>query len=155
MRVPPPVQSPLPSELDPAGLAFLMGQVGRFQFKTKAQYRTPPLFSSSSPSSPPPKTRSRQEFDSGLKPEVKIRKSGPAHHLSDLQKISFQFFNELNFVLELDFSVDELKVAFRKLALKFHPDRGGDQKSFILLKSHYDSLRHVFTAEQNDSVAAK
>ncbi len=134
MGAKPSFQAAPPLDLDPAGLAFLMGHVGRFQFKSKAQYVTPP----------PPKTRSRQEFDPGIKQEIKIRKAGPPHQLTDLQKISFQFFTQSNFPLELDFSADELKTSFRKLALKFHPDRGGEQKTFIVLKSHYDSLRIIF-----------
>ena len=137
MGATPSFQATPPADLDPAGLAFLIGQVGRFHFKTKAQYVKPP----------PPKTRSRQEFDPELKQELKVRKPGPAHHFTDLQKISFEFFARSIFALELDFSADELKTSFRKLALKFHPDRGGEQKTFIALKSHYDSLRIIFNGK--------
>lgn len=129
-----PFQPTPPASLDPTGLAFLIGQVGRFEFKPRAQYQTPP----------PPKASPRRNFDSAPKAEVKVRTPGPVHQLSDSQKSSFQFFVQSKFALEADFSADELKTSFRKLALKFHPDRGGEQKTFIVLKSHYDSLRIIF-----------
>ena len=32
-----------------------------------------------------------------------------------------------------DASADEIKKAFRKLAVKYHPDAGGDEQKFCLL----------------------
>ncbi len=130
-------QSP-PAELDPAGLAFLIGRVDRFHFKSKAKYVTP------SSALPAPKTSPRRDFDSCVLKKATVREPGPAHHLSDSQKKSFDFFAQSDIALEIDFSADELKTSFRKLALIFHPDRGGDEKTFILLKNHYDSLRFIF-----------
>lgn len=38
------------------------------------------------------------------------------------------------------FTLEELKKAYRKLALIHHPDRGGNEKDFIALKNEYDQL---------------
>lgn len=128
-----------PIDLDPAGLSFLLGQVPRIHFKSNAKYQVPPITVSE------PKTRVRREFDSAPIPaSVKIRTPGPVHKFSESQKLSFQFFAKSSFALESDFSADELKSAFRKLALIFHPDRGGHEETFISLKFHYDTLKTVF-----------
>ncbi|OIK16889.1 hypothetical protein BIV60_02455 [Bacillus sp. MUM 116] len=37
-------------------------------------------------------------------------------------------------------TLEELKKQYRKLALQFHPDRGGNEKDFIELKKEYDQL---------------
>ncbi|MCY8497779.1 DnaJ domain-containing protein [Bacillus atrophaeus] len=36
--------------------------------------------------------------------------------------------------------IKELKKQYRKLAMEFHPDRGGNEDDFILLKEEYDQL---------------
>lgn len=45
-------------------------------------------------------------------------------------------------ILELDKSAsqDEIKKAYRKLALKYHPDKGGDQDKFKKLNEAYQTL---------------
>jgi curved DNA-binding protein len=40
-----------------------------------------------------------------------------------------------------DASEDEIKAAYRKLAMKHHPDRGGDQAQFQNIQEAYDTLR--------------
>ncbi len=124
---PPPAA---PSDLDPAGLAFLLGQVPRFQFKSNSKYKV-----QASP---------RREFDSPAKPKAKVRTPGPAHILGAKQAASFEFFAKSDFPLAPDFLPEELKYSFRKLALVRHPDRGGDQQSFVDLKYNYDILRTIF-----------
>ena len=141
MEIQPIPSTPTPGDLDPAGLAFLMGEVRRYQFKAQSKYRIQPNVLKDHP--PTPKASLRREFDSAQKPAVKIRKPGPAHKLNETQKKSFQFFSKTKFPLEADFSVDELKYCFRKLALLFHPDRGGHDEIFISLKAHYEILKKI------------
>jgi len=45
-------------------------------------------------------------------------------------------------------SADDIKSAYRKLAMKHHPDRGGDQKEFVRIKEAYEALeRSNFSSE--------
>ncbi len=44
-----------------------------------------------------------------------------------------RFFQEVT-------DLKELKKQYRKLAMEFHPDRGGNEEDFILLKEEYDAL---------------
>ncbi|WP_336885377.1 DnaJ domain-containing protein [Bacillus glycinifermentans] len=44
-----------------------------------------------------------------------------------------RFFQEVT-------DLKELKKQYRKLAMEFHPDRGGNEEDFILLKEEYDVL---------------
>jgi hypothetical protein len=139
---------------DPAGLSFLLGQVGKFHFQKSVQYQRPAVFSrgtkthsteplgSSQPSSeeaappvfqpsPPP-------------PPVKKRTPLPAHKLSDRQLQAFEYFLDTSWPLAKDFTAEELKSAFRQLALRTHPDRGGTQQLFVELKKNYDILKSIF-----------
>jgi hypothetical protein len=70
----------------------------------------------------------------------------PAHALSETQVAALHFFrNSGQSELQSNYSMAELKTAFRHLALRFHPDRPqGSAALFIQLKNAYDCLRLVF-----------
>ncbi len=133
MAVKPIYPSPGKADLDPAGLSFLLGNIGRFQFAPKTQYPTHPRPPKAAPDFPASKLR------------LRVRKSGPPHKLTDQEKNSCQFFSNAGHSLDSDFSADELKFSYHKLALLLHPDRGGYQQDFVDLKFHYDILKKVFT----------
>ena len=81
------------------------------------------------------------------KPPAKAppRPKGVPHKLNEKQTIAMTFFiNEKMFLLE-DFTVDELKKAYRKLALVKHPDtHSGSAHAFVELKQAYECLTSVF-----------
>ena len=145
MAVKPNYPSSSHADLDPAGLSFLLGNVGRFQFASKMQYPSPQLAPKLAPGFSASKPEADQDFDTTPSKAAKVRISGPAHKLSDQQKTSWHFFSKSGFALESDFSGDELKFSYHKLALLLHPDRGGYQQDFVDLKFHYDILKKLFT----------
>lgn len=51
-----------------------------------------------------------------------------------------------------DSSPDEIKKAFRKLAVKHHPDRGGDEKKFKEANEAYDTLKNADKKQEYDTM---
>ena len=49
-------------------------------------------------------------------------------------------------------SADEIKKAFRKLAVKHHPDRGGDEKLFKEANEAYDTLKNSNKRQEYDTM---
>jgi curved DNA-binding protein len=49
-------------------------------------------------------------------------------------------------------SDDEIKKAFRKLAVKYHPDRGGDEKKFKEANEAYDTLKNKDKRQEYDTL---
>lgn len=91
-------------------------------------------------------TGARRAYPLGKGPKASTRPSrGPVHPLSDRQKDAISFFEQFAERLPGDFSESDLKGAYRRLALRLHPDMtGGATGSFLELRSHYKSLEAVF-----------
>lgn len=53
-----------------------------------------------------------------------------------------RFFHGIN-------TLEELKKAYRKMALIHHPDRGGNEKDFIALKDEFDRLFKVYEKKES------
>ena len=56
-------------------------------------------------------------------------------------------------ILEVDKMADlnEIKTAFRKKALLFHPDSGGNSKEFILIRSAYEKLTRIKPTQRQEA----
>ncbi|MBX3019613.1 MAG: J domain-containing protein [Bdellovibrionaceae bacterium] len=107
---------PSETELFPSGMAWLMGQVQ---------------------SARPSANRARSAY--GVKPKVR-----PAHRFDATQTDSFNFVKNAFPELENNFSPRELKTAYRKAAMKLHPDQGGTSEQFRDLHRHFENLRRLF-----------
>ena len=68
----------------------------------------------------------------------------PAHKLTAEQSKAFQQFAAWGLGLADNFSSKDLKTAFRKRALKAHPDQGGNTLEFYQLQECYSALISVF-----------
>lgn len=90
----------------------------------------------------------RRAYPVGKGPKPSTRPSrGPVHPLSDRQKDAVSFFTQFGETLAGDFSNDELKGAYRRLALRLHPDiAGGSTGPFLELKAHYKALESATAA---------
>lgn len=104
-------KSPTQTSQDPANLAYLMGQIPKFHFQKRAHY---------------PKM-----------PRVLTLPSW----LSEHEKLAYRKFFEWGAPLSPRFSREELKAAFRKLALTFHPDQGGPEEQFLELRKMFLILK--------------
>jgi len=72
------------------------------------------------------------------------RPQGTPHALKPNEKTSFDFFKTQEAALLVDFTATELKISYRRLALRLHPDRkDGSAALFIELKKHYETLKRI------------
>jgi hypothetical protein len=71
-------------------------------------------------------------------------KARPANKLSQDQLTAFLFFAAHGIKMEPNFTLKDVKKAFRTLAFKMHPDRGGSTQTFLELKAAQDILLQVF-----------
>lgn len=69
------------------------------------------------------------------------------HILDESQTKSFGFLKEWAQELPEGFTFRELKAAFRKAALRLHPDQGGNCGDFLSLKGHYLNLQSIFLSK--------
>ncbi len=99
---------------DPAHLAFLIGKIARAQ--------------------------SSRPVKSPYKPSISPRKT---HELTFMQQEAFAFFTKHMPELSDAFTRNEIKSAFRKIALVAHPDQGGTAAEFMQLREHYKTLINV------------
>lgn len=111
--------SPLYGDNSPANLAFLIGEIGNIRFS--AAKNTSQLKSYLTKKSPPP----------------------PAHKMNEQQLESFLFVYTWAGNLKDSFTLTDLKLAFRRAALKLHPDQGGCDQNFINLREHIKNLECV------------
>lgn len=89
-----------------------------------------------------PKTN--QKVSENIAPKSSSRPRTVAHKLNETQTRSMTYFiSEKMFLLD-DFTTDELKRAYKRLALKKHPDRStGSNQLFTELQTHYKILSAV------------
>jgi hypothetical protein len=106
-------------DLSPAHLAFLLGKVDRLVMD--GSFKTSP-------------------YSKIIRPKA----SRPPHPLTQSQSLAYQVFAKFKVQLSPTFSSKELKEGFRLLALKTHPDRGGDVRDFISIRNAYVELSSVF-----------
>jgi hypothetical protein len=68
----------------------------------------------------------------------------PDHHLNSEQIDAMTFFASYGQPLNANFSMTDLKKAFRQMALKLHPDQGGTAIQFQRLLKSRKSLEALF-----------
>lgn len=51
-------------------------------------------------------------------------------------------------------TLDELKAAYRRLAMQYHPDRGGDQETMKAINAEHDALFELLKRQQNERADA-
>lgn len=110
-------------------MSFLMGQMSTFSSSKK------PGASQRKSSYPPPK---REKPCQGPPPMIE--------GLTPDQQKAYDFFWTYGIGLSVKLTAQELKRAFRKAALKLHPDRGGSAVEFIGLKQAVTSLQSLTVA---------
>jgi hypothetical protein len=147
----------------PAFLSFLMGAIPRQDPEasaspspaTKATGTLQRAYGNSCargpsvrPSVRPPAENSLKSLPSfATEPKVaSVRPSGPPHALNLAQRRAFDYLNNLvsscECVLHADFTATELKVIYRMLALRHHPDHNphAPARTFIEIKAAIEEL---------------
>jgi hypothetical protein len=118
------------STLDAYGMSRIMAQTPRFEFKNplSAYKRSPSNHSKTSP-------------------HVFIESSRPKHSFDETQAYAFYLIRQLVPQLPENFSFNQLKSAYRRAALKTHPDRGGASETFQQVKKSYHILTDLVKNE--------
>lgn len=98
------------SQLEPMGLAHLLGELDHYNFKNRSHYMRYP------------KT---------------IR---PAHPMNEDELCAYHILNTYKPSFKNNFNLTELKSAYRVAVLKAHPDQGGSAESFHAVKKSYEIL---------------
>lgn len=102
------------STLDPHGMAQILAQTETHNFG-KANRHNPYKFKAQRP----------------------VRKS---HNMSDEQQLAYACLQQFVPQLSDNFNLTELKTAYRRSALKAHPDHGGTSETFQNVKKSYQIL---------------
>lgn len=98
------------SQLDPSGLAHLLGELDHYNFTARSQYMRYP------------KT---------------VR---APHIMCEAQQSAYTVLNTYKQSFKNNFNLTDLKSAYRTAVLKAHPDQGGSAESFQVVKKSYEIL---------------
>lgn len=117
------------STLDAYGMSRIMTQTPSFKFKQQAT-----AYIKMKPSRP----RTERIF---------TESSLPKHNFDSIQAKAFELLKALVPQLPENFSFNQLKSAYRRAALKTHPDRGGASETFQQVKKSYHILTDLVKNE--------
>ena len=120
---------------DPAGLSFLIGQIRSKKFTTtlRSAYQRPQY--QQKPTNDHPQTAPSPAFETTPVEE--------GYELSFEQEMALSWLNQQlpsQRQLQGRFQLQQLNKAFKKAALKAHPDCGGSHESFLKLKHSHEIL---------------
>ena len=104
------------STLDPHGMAQILAQTETHTF-TKANRYNPYKFKSQ-----------------------RVAPQRPSHNMTEEQLLAYACLKQFAVQLSDNFNLTELKTAFRRSALKAHPDHGGTSETFQNVKKSYQIL---------------
>lgn len=136
----------------PAYLAFLIGKINKTHSQTHDNHSRNEKFKKSSYAKIKSETSHTHASKHKRLSDTSVSIDNPpenepimcAHDLSPEQKLALEFFNRYT-KLSLEFGAPELKKAFRKVALKVHPDRkGGSSREFLELQKAFSNLSSLF-----------
>ena len=91
----------------------------------------------------PQTTRTTDFAQTGYRPLMRPRPRRPDHVLNESQMSAFARLKALAVHLDMNFTRAELKGAFRKAALKTHPDQGGSAQAFRQVQEDFCTLQSL------------
>ena len=124
---------------DPAGLSFLVGSIRSKKFtsfQNSAYLRFIPF------KKEPTSDTSTKDFTQNI-PEQTEPEAITGYELSYEQELALAYINQIlpaQLRLRGCFQINQLNKAFKKAALKTHPDCGGSHESFLKLKQSHEIL---------------
>ena len=138
------------STLDPYGMAQILAQTETHTF-AKANRHNPYRYKAknNSPNAQSTKMGSAQSnlnqssSDHDLSDKTESTQAAPArasHNLNSEQLTAYDFLKQFAAQLPDNFDLTQLKTAYRRSALKAHPDHGGTSETFQNVKKSYQIL---------------